>query len=104
MVDNILITMIATDIAYAYLHIICFTTTYETDELMMIQTNNEISAEDIVCIFLYCLTNFALTGIFRVLMVFVDWKPGKDSKEKKNKKDNNDDNNNNNGGFLEPLI
>jgi uncharacterized membrane protein YeiB len=24
---------------------------------------------------LYCLTNFALTGIFRVLMVFVSWKP-----------------------------
>jgi hypothetical protein len=31
MVDNILICMIATNIAYAYLHIICFTTTYETD-------------------------------------------------------------------------
>lgn len=41
----------------------------------MIQTGNEIKAEDIVCIVLYCLTNFALTGIFRVLMVFVDWKP-----------------------------
>jgi hypothetical protein len=36
MVDNILICMIATNIAYAYLHIICFTTTYKTDENFMI--------------------------------------------------------------------
>jgi hypothetical protein len=28
MVDNILITMIGTDVAYAAMHIICFTTTY----------------------------------------------------------------------------
>lgn len=41
----------------------------------MIQTNNVILAEDIVCIILYCIANFALTGIFRILMVFIDWKP-----------------------------
>lgn len=75
MVDNILICMIATDIAYTYLHIINFTTTYETDLNMIIITDNDIRAEDIVIIVLYCFTNFALTGIFRVLMVFVDWKP-----------------------------
>ena len=75
MVDNILICMIATDIAYAYLHIICFTTTYETDTNLVILTSNVLVAEDVICIILYCVTNFALTGIFRILMVFVDWSP-----------------------------
>lgn len=38
-------------------------------------TNNDIYAEDIACIFLYCFTNFALAGAFRVLMVYVSWRP-----------------------------
>lgn len=75
MVDNILISMIATNIAYAYLHIICFTTTYETDLNLVIVTDNVVVYEDLLCIFLYCITNLAFTGIFRILMVYVDWKP-----------------------------
>ena len=75
MVDNILICMIATNIAYAYLHIVCFSTTYKTDENLVVVTDNVVILEDILCILLYCITNLALTGIFRILMVYVDWKP-----------------------------
>lgn len=75
MVDNILITMIGSDVAYAALHIICFTTTYETDINMVIQTGREIRIEDFIVIALYCICNFAFAGIFRVLMMNVTWNP-----------------------------
>lgn len=75
MIDNILICMVSTNVAYAYLHIASFTTTYETDYNYVIQTKNEIYAVDITCIILYCFTNFTMTGIFRILMVYIDWKP-----------------------------
>lgn len=75
MVDNILISMIGADVAYAALHIICFTTTYETDENMVIQTGREIKMEDYIVIALYCVCNFAFAGIFRVLMIHVKWNP-----------------------------
>lgn len=75
MVDNILITMIGADVAYAALHIICFTTAYETDDNMVIQTGREIRMEDYIVIGMYCVCNFAFAGIFRVLMVQVKWNP-----------------------------
>jgi hypothetical protein len=42
---------------------------------MVIQTGREIRIEDFIVIGLYCVCNFAFAGIFRVLMVHVNWNP-----------------------------
>lgn len=73
LVDNILICMLAADVAYAALHIVSFTATYSTDDEYNLQSEFVIYWQDYVVIALYCVTNWAFIGIFRVLMVNIYW-------------------------------
>jgi hypothetical protein len=75
MVDNIMICMLATNVAYAALHIVSFTAVYSTDSEYNLQPDFIIYWQDYFIIALYCCTNFAYVGIFRVLMVSIFWKP-----------------------------
>jgi hypothetical protein len=75
MVDNILITMLAADVAYAALHVVTFTATYSTDDEYNFVPEFILVWQDILVIALYCLTNLAMIGIFRILMVNIYWRP-----------------------------
>lgn len=66
--------MLAADVAYAALHVVCFTATYSSDEEGNLQTEFIIFWQDYLIIGLYCLTNLAFIGIFRVLMVAIYWR------------------------------
>lgn len=75
MVDNILICMLATDVAYTALHLISFCSIYSTDEEYNLVPVLEVLWQDYAVIILYAISNFALVGCFRVLMVYVYWRP-----------------------------
>lgn len=74
MVDNIMICMLATDVAYAALHIVSFTAVYSSDEEYNLTPEFIIYWQDYLVIGLYCMVNLAYVGIFRVLMVSIYWK------------------------------
>lgn len=67
--------MLATDIAYSILHVVCFTAVYSTDDQSNLEADYEILWEDVLVISEYCLTNLAFVGIFRIMMSNIYWKP-----------------------------
>lgn len=69
-----MICMLATDVAYAALHIVSFTAVYSSDEEYNLTPEFVIYWQDYLVIALYCMVNLAYVGIFRVLMVSIYWK------------------------------
>ena len=67
--------MLAANVTYAALHVIYFCGIYSSDYYFIVGVEYIVNWQDIVIIILYSITNLTYPGIFRILMVNVDWKP-----------------------------
>lgn len=67
--------MLAANVTYAALHVIYFCGIYSSDYYFIVGVEYIVNWQDIVIIILYSITNLTYSGIFRILMVNVDWKP-----------------------------
>lgn len=76
MVDHLLLVLLASNVCYTGLQILCFGTIYNANPTTYyLHASVHLTWQDVIVIILYWITNFILVGSLRVFMLHAIWKP-----------------------------